>query len=70
MTSIVDGHHRGCIRAETKTLSGFNSLNISNCRDQSGLPETIISALSVPMRRDSPPTKSAAVKVMSSLRIF
>src|SRR6185437_9366065 len=64
MTSISDGHHAGRVRAEIHSASGRNSRSRRTCLVQSGSPAILKLALSMPMRRERPPTKSTAVSVL------
>src|SRR5579864_2456115 len=63
MTSISGGHHGGRERAEIHSVSGFNSRSWRSCLAQSGSPANSNVALSIPIRRERPPTKRTAVRV-------
>ena len=64
MTSTPMGHQEGSVRAEIQVNRGYNVPSRWSCFDQSGSPvEHGKSALSEPIRRDSPPTNRTAVRL-------
>ena len=63
--SVSSGSQEGSFRAETNIFSGRRSRRSSSCRCQSGWPRKTIVALSLPIRRDSPPASKTAVRVIS-----